>query len=245
MGLEDLELMELLHGSLSLLYVIISLIVGFRIFFKYFTYKRKELITVGLAWIFISSGWWGAAFSFLSYVLFDYLLELSLYLFFANAFLPLALICWIYSFCILNYPHLKNKIVPIFLAICLIFEIFLILFLLIDPEIVGTMEGTFDAKNSFFAQSFRVFAILTVLITSLIFVKNSLRAENVKTQWKGKFLLIANITFIIGAIFEVLIPMTPLLLIIVRSILITSSIAYYLGFLLPDRVANWLTKEDK
>ena len=28
---------------------------------KYFEFKRKELTTVGLAWIFMSSTWWGIA----------------------------------------------------------------------------------------------------------------------------------------------------------------------------------------
>ncbi len=55
MGIEQLTELDILHGIFTSLFVLISLIVGLRILFKYFEHKRKELITVGIAWIGI--GW--------------------------------------------------------------------------------------------------------------------------------------------------------------------------------------------
>jgi hypothetical protein len=58
---------EILYGILSVIFVFIAIIIGLRILTKYFELKMKELITVGLALIFLSSAWWGSAFSFLGY----------------------------------------------------------------------------------------------------------------------------------------------------------------------------------
>ena len=98
MGLIGLTEIEILQGSLSLLFVIINMIVGIKIISKYFKYKRKELITLGLTLIFIGSAYNASSFSFVNYVLFDVPFDFRLYLFLNIAFTPFGLICWLYSF---------------------------------------------------------------------------------------------------------------------------------------------------
>ncbi|MFX1337919.1 MAG: hypothetical protein ACFFDK_04865, partial [Promethearchaeota archaeon] len=64
-----------------------------------------------------------------------------------------------------------------------------------------------------------------------------------KNRWKGRFILIAFISFTIAALFDVGLPVTPATLVIARLILISSSFLFYLGFFLPDKIANLLIKE--
>jgi hypothetical protein len=90
-----------------------------------------------------------------------------------------------------------------------------------------------------------VFGILTFIITGILFTRNSLKSEDPKLRLKGKFLITAFICFTIGAIFDAGVNMDVLTLVVIRAILITSSILYYMGFLLPDKVAQWLIKEQK
>ena len=61
-------------------------------------------------------------------------------------------------------------------------------------------------------------------------------------QWRGRFMLIAFISFTIGALFDSAIPMSSLTIVLIRLLLISSAIEYYLGFFFPDRLANWLIK---
>jgi hypothetical protein len=90
---------------------------------------------------------------------------------------------------------------------------------------------------------FQVFAIATALITGFLFSKKSFESEDPKMRWKGRFLLIAFISFTVAALFDVGIPVTPATLVIARLILISSSFLFYLGFFLPEKLAKVLIKE--
>ncbi len=238
MNLQDLNQLELLHGTFTLIFIIISILLGIRIFLKYFAYKQKEFITVGLAWIFLSSGWWGSGFSFLSILLIQQPLDQFTYLLIGNMFIPIAIICWIYSFTSLAYPNLKKKLLILYIVICAIFEIYLIVSLAIDPNIIGVIIGTFYSQPTLIPMIFILFAILTTIITGILFSRNSIRSENLEVHRKGIILLTGFISFTIGAFMDAIITLTPLTLIIVRLILISSAIEYYFGFLLPERLAK-------
>jgi len=234
---------DVINGSFTLLFVLISIIVGVRILLKYFSLRRKDLITVGLTWIFLSSGWWGAGFSFLSYVLFGILLDQVIYLFISNAFVAIALICWMYSFANFVYGEAKGKkIFGIFFIICLAYEIVLISLFIINPKILGTFYGVFYYQGNILILVFQIFAILLALITGIIFSRKSMQSEDKKLRLKGKFLLIAFISFTIGAIIDATLATDPVTLIIARLILASSAIEYYLGFLLPDKLAQKIIK---
>lgn len=245
MGLEDLTPDDILYGSLSLILVVISIIVGLRILSKYFRYKQKTLIPVGLSWIFITSAWWVSAFSFVLLAIFDFRFNAFWYLFFENAFSPLALIFWIYSFTTLLYPKWKKIIFGTYLIICISFEIALIVMLNINTELIGTgiEEGIFSSQLTAFAIAFQLFGLLTLTITGLIFSLHSLKSPDAKISWKGRFLLAAFLSFTIGSLVEALFLLDPLSLILVRILLIFSNLAFYFGFFLPDKIANVLLKE--
>ncbi|MFX1338843.1 MAG: hypothetical protein ACFFDK_09560 [Promethearchaeota archaeon] len=244
MGIEQLSELEILHGIFTTIFVVISLLVGLKILLKYFEHKRTELVAVGIAWMGMSTPWIGNSSSFLLYVLFGYRLEIFPYLFMENAFIPLALICWIYAFSTLVYPRSVKKITVTYAIICLTYETFLIAALIVDPKIIGSLEGMFDSNHTLIPNLFRVFGIFTVLITGVIFAKKSLISDEPSIQWKGRFMLIAMISFTVGAFLDAVLTFTPLQLVLVRLLLISSSIEYYLGFFLPDFVANRLIKKE-
>ena len=98
MGFENLTEIEIIVGIFDSVFVIISIIIGIKLILKYFSHKQVSLITIGLAWIFFSITWCGGALSFFLYIMFDTVLDHTLFLIIANAFSPIALICWIISF---------------------------------------------------------------------------------------------------------------------------------------------------
>ena len=240
MVLANLTELEILQGIFTLIFVSISIILGLVILLKYFSIKRKELFFVGAAWIFLSSGWWGSSFSFLSIILFNYTFEPFLFLFIGNVFIPIAVLCWIYAISRLIYTKSKTKILVLFLAICVPYEIVLVIFLIINPSLVGTMKGRFYSQPELFTMLFQIFALLVTIITGLIFSVRSIKSKDPEIKWKGKFLLIGFISFTIGAFIDAIITLDPVTLVVVRLLLIASSILYFLGFLLPDRIARLL-----
>jgi len=245
MSLLDLNEIEILQGFLNLFYVLLVVILGSKIISKFFEYKRKELLTIGLSLIFgLGAPWFPGAISFVTYVLFDYTLEPFLYFFLNTIFITPGLVSWIYSFCHIAYPHLKKKIIPIFLLICIIWEIIYIILLIIDPAIIGEIEGKFDADYNLFAIAFILFALMSVLITTTIFALQSIRSNDPKIKMEGRFLLIAVFTFAFGAISEA-IYQSPVIVILIRVLLISSAIEYYIAWLMPKRIENWLIKYDQ
>jgi hypothetical protein len=240
MGIETLNASEIVEGSFTLVFVVISLIVGCKILFKYRSLKKKELITVGLTWIFMSTVWWSASISFLLIISLDTGLDEFTYLFMGNIFVALALWCWIYSFSNLTYGDSKKILVIIYSILCVLYEIFLIYYFIVDISIIGALEGKFYYHPGTIPMIFQIFAVLTTFVTGIIFSKKSLASEEPKVRLKGRFLLVAFFFFTIGAAMDALLTFTPLTLVIVRLILISSAIFYYIGFLLPERLANRL-----
>ena len=252
MALEDFTELEFLHKFFLLIFVIISIIIGLKTLFKYFGHHRKELITVGLAWTLMTSAWWGITINFILKLLFNSALEANIYLFIESVFIPVGLFLWIYTFCSLAYPELEKILIPIYLVICILMEILLIIFLITNPDLIGIRVSKYEYEHGLFTEGFAIFTILSAVITGVLFSKKSLKSDNAKIRWKGRFLLIAFFSFTIGVILNIIwgstfnfLPVNPITIIVIRCFLILSAIAYYLGFFLPDKLANWLIKEDK
>lgn len=236
----NLTLLDVFNGVFSLIFVVISFIIGIKLIFKYYIYKRDEIIAVGLTWIFLSSAWWGIVILFLFYVLFSYRISTFFYLLIGNIFVPLALLCWIYAFSSMVYPMSKKKILSIFLAICIPYDVVLVIFLFINPNLIGHFKTEFYLESELYPTVFQIFAVLTAIITGILFTKNALKSEDPKVRLKGKFLLLAFITFSFASFCEAIVLLDPLTLVIMRIILIASSIIYYLGFFLPEKLEDWL-----
>lgn len=240
--------MDIFRAVSTLIFVVISILVGLRILLKYYKHKRKELVTVGLTWIFVSSPWWPLAFGFLSILFFNYLFDPRIYLFLMNGFSAFGVICWIYSISVLTYPHLKKLLVSIYGVICGVYEIILITLLCIDPNFIATTgpdADGFSYSRTLLPNVFYIFVVLTILITAVLFCLKSLNSENPTVRWKGRFLLLGFITFIGASAFEIFSAGLRLLQAILRIILIFAAIEYYLGFFLPDWMKNVLIKNNK
>ncbi|MHA1489264.1 MAG: hypothetical protein ACTSRI_06380 [Promethearchaeota archaeon] len=85
--------------------------------------------------------------------------------------------------------------------------------------------------------------MLIILITGLLFGRETFKSDDPEIKLKGKMLILAFPSFAIGAILDATIPFTAITLIIVRLILISSSIEFYGGFILPKWMKKLLLKQ--
>ena len=239
----DLTELDIFRAIFTLIFVIISLIVGIKILLKYFENKNKEVITVGLAWIFISSPWWSLSINFITIILFNYQLDPELHLLFMVGFIAPAFICWIYSFSVLAYPEKKNIIFLPYFFVCIVFEIFFIAFLFIDYNLIAAYEGGFTYRRTLFTTLFQLFIVVSLVITGIIFGIKSIKLETPEIQWKGRFFTLAIASFFIASALEIFSTGNLVLQLVNRIILSFSAITYYLGFFLPSKLADRLIKE--
>jgi hypothetical protein len=121
--------------------------------------------------------------------------------------------------------------------LCLIAIIVYYAFLIIDPSLIGTFINPFIVQFTLFARLYFIACLFGVLIPGIIFAVKSMRSENPEIKLKGKLLLLAFISFTIGVILTSSVPEMTIK-VIARIILVTSSIEFYMGYLLP----NWVKK---
>ncbi len=238
-----LTFLETLTGAFSLTIVVISTIVGARIALKYFEAKRIEFILVGLTWILLCEIWWSSAFSFMSALATGHGLTPEIYFLIGNIFVPVALFIWLTAFTKFIY-HEKQKILQLLALITgAIYYIIFFVFLVIDVSMIGVMFNPVDAEYRGFALMYLICVLSVFLITGILFAKESLRSSSPETKLRGKLILLAVLSFTIGAALDGLKPVLfsqgmEYVLVIDRVILISSALEFYLAFSPP----TWFTK---
>jgi len=232
-----------LAGTFSIIWVAISTIVGLKIASKYFQVKQRVFLLVGITWCLICSPWWGSASSFIVYLVNQVGLPKGIY--FSLTVVPIApaLIIWLTAFTDLVYKD-KQKLILIVAAIFgIIMELIYFILLFNFPEQIGTLEPPIDSDYEPIIMIYMLSVILIVLITGILFARQSLRSDNPEIKLKGKLLIFAYIAFSIGAILDSAIKLNPITIPITRIILIISALAFYGGFILPNWMKKLLMKE--
>jgi hypothetical protein len=243
----QLEPFEVLNGIFSIISVIISVIVGLKIASKYFEFKKREFLLVGITGILMSEPWWPSSISFISAITGGPGLTLQEYLFIGNLLVPFSVFIWLIAFTDLLYKDQQKKVLLIWGIAAIIYQIFFFIFLFVEPSVLADLGGfcmCVDIEYKSFARYF-LFAIAAItLITGALFAKESLKSDNPEMKLRGKFLMFAFISWFFGAVMDALLPMSELTVFVFRSILITSSFCFYIGFIMPDIVKKWFLKTD-
>lgn len=250
--------MDILHGSFSLVFVIISFIIGFTILSKYSKQKNRLLILVGLTWVGLSFPWLPDSISFLMSLFVQRTLSVEWYFIIGNVFIPIALIPWMIAYTDMISRDKKKLYVGLITLLCILFEILFFTLFFIDIDLIGTMASAFSADLGILLIVFSFVTMLIMLITGVKFARKSIKSEDREIRLKGKLLQAAFIMFTIAALLEktgrsimlglVFHNPTDLLLqvilAIVRTLLFLSAFAFYGGFLLPRWMKEILMRSE-
>jgi len=223
---------------------LISTILGLIIVTKYFKFKQRELLLVGITWILIVSPYWPDAINFIMILTYGTILDITIYFFLANALIPIIHITWMIAFTDLLYKKNQKKILLVFTAEAILFELFFIYFLIIDPSLIGTQIRPFYVEWTDFVVFYLLFSILLLVITGILFALRSLKSDNKEIRLKGKFLLIAFITFATGTFIDAIGSLTEITLVLARTFVIIGAFMFYIGFTLPKFIKELFVKED-
>ncbi|TFG04058.1 MAG: hypothetical protein EU539_11650 [Promethearchaeota archaeon] len=239
----QLEPVEVLQVTFSMIFVIISFILGILLISKYFKYKRLNLLLVGVTWIGITTPWLSGTISFPMMVFLGTSLSVEIRFIIGIAIVPLVLLIWLFVFTDLVYTEKRKVILAIYGLIVAIFEIIFFIFLFTDTALIGTYTGPFKVDWTPFIEFSTLFFIITALITGIKFSLESMKSEDPEVKLKGKILMAAFISFVAGAFLDSIIPISPVVVVFTRLILISSAIEFYLGFFLPEPLKKILVKE--
>ncbi len=204
---------------------------------RYFEHKKNNLLLVGLAWIGLSEPWWPSSISFIITLIDGIGLDFVSYVFIGNFFIPFFVLCWLLAMIDLLGIRRKKVTLTIYISISTIFEIIFLYLLFTTPALIGEMLNPVDIDYDIFIIVFLLFNLILVFSTGLFFSIRSLKSENITIRLKGKFLLIAFLSFCIGTAIDVIIS-TPF----ARIILVSSAIEFYIGYMMPDFILTLFTR---
>ena len=234
----ELGIYEYYIGITCIIISLVSIIIGLTLVLKYFKHKKSVLFFSGIAWIFMSEPWWTGAISFILVFIGLEPLSIELYFIISVCFIPFALLMWLTTVTELLYKEKQKLILVIFLIEGIIFEIFAIYFLFANDELIIIRQGPIDVNYLSFVLIYLFSVMVIILITGLLFAKESLKSDNKEIRLKGKLIALAFISFIIGGILDGVLEFNIITLLICRSIVISSGFEFYFGLLLPE----WLKK---
>ena len=253
-----MDIVDILQGSLSLIFVIISFIIGFTIISKYGKNKNRLYILVGLTWFMLSTLWLPEAISFLMSLFIQQTLAIELYFILGNVFVPIAVFTWVYAYTDMISKDKQKLILILVLIFGIVFEVFFFYNFFLDVNLIGVISPLrpFSADLGYFLAILLLISFLILFVTGFKFARKSIKSENKDVRLKGELLQFAFVAFTIAAVLEktarsILLgivftdPTNPVLsiaLVVDRLLLILSAIAFLGGFLLPNWMKKILTK---
>lgn len=235
---------EFIQGFSSLLFSIISIIVGILLIVRYLQHRQTTFLLAGLTWCLIASTWYTSSINFVYVLLTGTSISDEIY-FLCYVSVPITLTLWLSLFTTLKSIEKRKIILLVSVIQGIIYEIILLYFIFTDLSVVGTKVGLFNDDVTLIFSLYIIGVLIIAIITGLWFAFESMKSEKVDIKLKGKFIAAAFISFVIGSALDTgFISSTPLLLIITRLILISSAIEFYFGFFLPDLLKKVVIKKD-
>ena len=209
---------------------------------KYFKYKIRELVFAGITWCIITSPFWADIISYLWYLTLNVPLSDFYYFLLSIGFIPLAHVTWMVFFTSFFLKRHQKKIVSAFLIEAIIFEIVFIYFLIVEPSNIATRIPLTSVEWTPFILFYLLASILLFLLTGITFTLQCFKSDNVETQLKGKFLIIAFLSFMIGIIIEIIPVFFDFKYVLSRIIILSAAIEFYIGFILPTQIKKIFLK---
>jgi hypothetical protein len=238
----------------SLIFVGVNIIVGLKIISRYFDYKATIFLLIGTAWLGMSLPWVPETLKFFFLIFTPQIEPLSLmilYLVVNNVMSPFFLILWVIAMNKLTglKDLYKKGLLIATLIIVALFELIILILVAINPALLLNqskgIDGISITRYTVFwrfvpISIFQIFMLIIVLSTGLYFANESFNSDDFDVKLKGKFLFIAFISFTIGGLLDALFDVETLfgtiMKIIARIILMSCSVEFFLGFILPERV---------
>lgn len=236
---------QFINGLLSLLTVSVSFLVGLIMVMKYFQYRKKELLYVGLAWIAVYQPWWPGTFAFLVNIfgIVDGSIGAGLYILIATMAIPPACFAWFMGVTEMLFEGKRNMLVGLYVLGTALMSIFIIAWVIVDPTFLGEIYIV-NSDYGLIMTTYFMFINVSVAVTCALMGRGSIRSKIPQVQLRGKFLIAASVCYFLGGVLDVgLIESIPWIIFISRSILMSGSVLFYLGFLLPKFLEKILLKE--
>jgi len=230
-------------GIVSIISLIIITIIGIIAQLRFFKYRNKNLLYLGIALVFMWSPWWPSSISFLIYLFISDGLSFPLYIFIGNFFFPVSGFFWlIFILNVFKVESKKQKVILMsYLIYTAIYEIFII-YWVFNPNQLGFLRNALVPAYGLELYLFILIIVSIEIVTGLLFAIDMLKAKEQEFKLKGYILIVAFSLAIFGVMLEIF-TLGNLWLLISRIVIVISVFLIYIGFFLPERIKKIFIKE--
>lgn len=240
-----LELLEMANGIFSIILVSVFTLVGIRIMLIYRRQKSRVYLFVGFTLMGLGSPWYSSSASFIiSFFNNDQgLTNLPvIYFLLAIPILPIITLSWTMGFTEILYKERQKLFRNIFIIIAILLEIWLVIFMIIDPNGILILTTPVNADYSRGILIYILCSLRYLLYTGILLARSGIKLNEPEPKLKGYFLILAFILYIIGSVFDSIIDFTDLLLLLPRIVLLAAVFCFYCGFNLPKTIKKLFLK---
>jgi hypothetical protein len=229
----ELTQIEFLNGIFAIFIVFTFYFIGLRLIYKYFKLKEKKILYLGVAIPFMGNMWLAISITFISILLTSNSINPELYFLLGYGF-PLGMVFWLTLFTELMYEDKQKLIVSLFIIYWISMEIIFFMLLLTNTTLLGVFNRPLTPVMSPFLAIRSFITLILLIITGILFYRESHKSDNAEVRLKGTLFLSGIILFMLGAITFVIsgIAFIPLIF------FIPSSFMVYGALILP----NWMRK---
>ena len=221
-----------IFGTVSLFYFIVVIIKKAR------QYHDKVLYAFALFLIGLNSPWYPSGFCYVYWLITKEVFTYDVYMILGNIGLPIITLSWFYIYTSLIAQKYKTKIMTILGVIFILYYVLLFSFIIIPgfpkEALIGILNNPFDSEYRGFVLIYIIFSFIISDSTIFHFCYISIKESNSEvTRWNGIFFAISTILYLIGALIDGFVILDLIFLIIIRIIIFSAGIIFYLGLLMP------------
>ena len=200
-------------------------------------------ILFGITWIGVVEAYIAVSISFIVALFNNNGLPEPIYFLVGISFYPITSLIWITAFTDIIYKKAQKIFQLIFIIIGTVFDIiFFYLLFNAPPHIIGTLLSPVDSEFGLVVRIYIYFSLIVIFSTGIILAVHSMRSDNPEYRLRGIFIFITLITFVIGAVLDTL-ELDIITLTIIRLIMISSAVEFYIAFVMPKWAKKLFLKE--
>ena len=238
----ELTPLELLQGIFTLIFMIIAIILGVKISSRYFVLKKREFYLAGITLILLVMPYMSAVVDLIMILLFG-IPGSVIVIYIGIMLVAIAIPTWMTLVTDLLFPNKQKMILIIVIVQLIIFEAFIVYAIIVDPTLILIPYGERYHQESPILVCYYLFSLTLFLISGILFVRVSLKSSDKAIHLRGKLILMALVSYMIGAILDFAVEATAFTVTLARIIQISSFTEFYLGFVLPKVIRRLFIKE--
>ena len=240
----ELTQLEFFFGILSIVGILIVFLLGALMIRSYFRNKNRGVLLMGIVIILLSEPWWPYAINLMLFLISGEILPLGMHILIGLGLHPLTVLLGIIVMANLLWENNKKIIIHLSAVYAAIIQIIIFYAAFLDPFSFAKSEGPFDTRYISYIGLILIIDLTILIIVGILFFRETRKSEKPENRLKGTLYIISVLSYVIGAILDSVMPLSLIILLIVRILLVSAAFEIYGAFAMPKWIKKLFLREE-